>query len=277
MKKKRYLIRTLPFFFTMWLQLYPATAYAYVPADINQTETESAETPEAETTLSMEGLQALAQGALHLDDSQIEAILQLITQETEEETVTTEESPLTPEGNLTLVDDIGTASRSGKQFITVSTKSGHYFYLLIDRDAKGQQIVHFLNQVDERDLLALMDEKEAAAVKTETTASESIDLLNQETEISKTPSTEITAPLPETASGKQSILLPCILAAGILAAAAGAGIWYWNQKKQSAPSSDDMEDDLYELPEDPAEDLMTDSEEENLSDTMEWYAEDDRE
>ena len=37
---------------------------------------------------------------------------------------------LTPEGNLTLVDDYGTATGEGKQFITLVTKSGNYFYLI---------------------------------------------------------------------------------------------------------------------------------------------------
>ncbi|MCD7886999.1 MAG: DUF4366 domain-containing protein, partial [Clostridiales bacterium] len=68
---------------------------------------------------------------------------------------------LTPEGNLTLVDNI-TDNTSGKQFITVCTKSGNYFYLIIDEDDEGESTVHFLNQVDEADLLALMDEDAAA-------------------------------------------------------------------------------------------------------------------
>lgn len=79
--------------------------------------------------------------------------------------------PLTPDGNLTLMDDEGVTLGSGKQFITAVTKNGNYFYIIIDRDDKGEQTVHFLNQVDEADLLKLMDEKEVEAyVKMEETS-----------------------------------------------------------------------------------------------------------
>ena len=69
-----------------------------------------------------------------------------------------ETPPLTPKGNATLVDDFG----GNKQLITVTTKGGNYFYILIDRAAEGEQTVHFLNQVDEADLMALTETGEAA-------------------------------------------------------------------------------------------------------------------
>ena len=85
--------------------------------------------------------------------------------ETDEEPVTVTEQdagPLTPEGNLTVVDDYQTTFSDGtaQQFITLVSKSGAYFYLIIDRAADGDQTAHFLNMVDEADLLALMDEKD---------------------------------------------------------------------------------------------------------------------
>lgn len=64
---------------------------------------------------------------------------------------------LTPEGNLTLVDDIASASSSDKQFITVVTKSGNYFFIIIDRAAETEN-VYFLNKVDEADLLSILEE-----------------------------------------------------------------------------------------------------------------------
>ena len=71
--------------------------------------------------------------------------------------------PLTPDGNLSLVDDLGETTGCGKQFITVVTKTGNFFYIIIDRDDEGESTVHFLNQVDEADLMKLMEEEEAAA------------------------------------------------------------------------------------------------------------------
>ena len=67
------------------------------------------------------------------------------------------EEPLTPDGNATLVDDFG----GNKQLITVTTKNGNYFYILINRDDEGENTVHFLNQVDEADLMALTETGEA--------------------------------------------------------------------------------------------------------------------
>ena len=67
--------------------------------------------------------------------------------------------PLIPDGNLTLQDDLQNTVSGDLQFLTVRTKAGNTFYLVIDRAAKENN-VHFLNLVDEADLLALL-KKEA--------------------------------------------------------------------------------------------------------------------
>ena len=56
------------------------------------------------------------------------------------------------------MDDFG----GNKQLITVTTKAGNYFYILIDRANEDKKTaVHFLNQVDEADLMALMEDGNA--------------------------------------------------------------------------------------------------------------------
>ena len=100
-------------------------------------------------------------------------------------TVTDETSgALTPEGNLTLVDDYHTnySDGSGQQFITLVSKSGNTFYLVIDRNAKGQQTVHFMNLVDESDLLALMEDEDADAYTAEKEAAAQAELERKQAE-----------------------------------------------------------------------------------------------
>lgn len=80
------------------------------------------------------------------------------------------EDALTPSGNLTLIDDIMQKESASdedeevhsKQFITVQSKNGNYFYLVIDRCGETEN-VYFLNLVDEADLMALMEDGDTAA------------------------------------------------------------------------------------------------------------------
>ena len=136
--------------------------------------------------------------------------------ETEEEPVTVVEQdagPLTPEGNLTVVDDYQTTFSDGtaQQFITLVSKSGAYFYLIIDRAADGDQTAHFLNMVDEADLLALMDEE---------------DIPEPEPEPAPTPEPEPLPepePEPEKEDGAGKFMLVLLVLAGI----AGGGAYFW--------------------------------------------------
>ena len=85
------------------------------------------------------------------------------------------DTPLTPDGNMSLVDDIYQDESydegeqrviQSKQFITVQTKSGNSFYIIIDRSKDGEN-VYFLNLVDESDLLSLMEEAPEAPAEPE--------------------------------------------------------------------------------------------------------------
>ena len=104
----------------------------------------------------------------YADDAGPEYILETTTPDTAPTEPTEEPNtgsiPLTPDGNMTLVDDIEGESTEDKQFITVVSKNGNYFYIIIDRAGDGENTVHFLNQVDEADLLALMEEGQAEVI-----------------------------------------------------------------------------------------------------------------
>ena len=152
-------------------------------------------------------------------------------------TVTDETSgALTPEGNLTLVDDYHTnySDGSGQQFITLVSKSGATFYLFIDRNSKGAQTVHFMNLVDEADLLALMEEEDADAytAEKEAAAQAEQDRLKAEEEAKKA--------AEEAASGEEQPKENKVtkIASGFLgvvvliALAAGGGFYAFTKQKQ---------------------------------------------
>ena len=103
----------------------------------------------------------------YADDAGPEYILETttpVTAPTEPTEPATDGIPLTPDGNMTLVDDIEGEATEDKQFITVVSKAGNYFYIIIDRADDGESTVHFLNQVDEADLLTLMEEGQAEVI-----------------------------------------------------------------------------------------------------------------
>lgn len=157
-------------------------------------------------------------------------------------TITDETSgALTPEGNLTLVDDYYTnySDGSGQQFITLVSKSGATFYLVIDRNSKGAQTVHFMNLVDEADLLALMEEEAADAytAEKEAAAQAELDRLKAE-EKAKKAAEEAAASGTETPKeNKVTKIASGFLGAVVLIALAAGGIFYvfakQKQKKQA--------------------------------------------
>ena len=151
-------------------------------------------------------------------------------------TVTDETSgALTPEGNLTLVDDYHTnySDGSGQQFITLVSKSGATFYLVIDRNSKGAQTVHFMNLVDEADLLALMEEEAADAytAEKEAAAQAELDRLKAEEEAKKAEEEAATAEPPkENKITKYAGAFLGIVA--LIALAAGGGFYFYRQQVQ---------------------------------------------
>ena len=181
-------------------------------------------------------------------------------------TITDETSgALTPEGNLTLVDDYHTdySDGSGQQFITLVSKSGATFYLVIDRNAKGQQTVHFMNLVDEADLLALMEEEDADAytAEKEAAAQAERDKLKAEEEAKKAAEEAAASGTEQLKENKVTKIASGFLGVVVLIAlAAGGGYLYIkmkgvkpaSKKNQPDPDADyhDEDEDTLQLPED---------------------------
>ena len=162
-------------------------------------------------------------------------VLTSTTDEEEAVTVTDEESgALTPEGNLSLVDDYHTSysDGSGQQFITLVSKSGNTFYLVIDRNAKGQQTVHFMNLVDEADLLTLMEEEDADAYTAEKEAAEQ-DKLKAEEEAKKAAEEAAASGEEQPKENKVTKIASGFLGVVVLIAlAAGGGFYAFAKQKQ---------------------------------------------
>ena len=174
--------------------------------------------------------------------------------------------PLTPEGNATLVDDY----YGDKQLITVTTKAGNYFYILIDRANEDKETaVHFLNQVDEADLMALLEDGQAEKKPAVCNCGEKcqagavntacpVCAVNMSECAGKAPVVE-PEPEPEKKSGGGALVL--IL---LLAALGGGGAFVYikfikpNQSPKVSADPDDyeFEDEEYENEDIPEQDEM---------------------
>ncbi len=180
------------------------------------------------------------------------------------EVTETPSSPLTPEGNLTLVDDVDQTDEIDKQFITAVSKNGNYFYLVIDRAGKEDN-VYLLNMVDEADLLALMEEGTATPTVCSCTDKCEVGAVNADCSVCSTDKTKCTGqaaevtepadePQPEKENGNPMGILVLLLAVGLVS---GGAFYYFkvmknNAKPQSNPNvneydySDEDDEDEYE-------------------------------
>ena len=90
----------------------------------------------------------------YVDETEQTAPEPVITEEKPEET---EATPFSVAGNGQLLDDI--TDDDTKQFLTVQTKNGNTFFMVIDR-SRNSENVYMLSLVDDRDLAEFLEEEE---------------------------------------------------------------------------------------------------------------------
>lgn len=212
-----------------------------------------------------------AQQNSEIDSAMLTLIFQMMMENMRTETPETEapDYSLTPDGNLTLIDDYfqieqeatEDTEQKDKQFITLQSKNGNCFYLVIDRNGETEN-VYFLNLVDEADLMALIEEAEdGTAVPTcSCTDKCAIGAIKTDCEICRTNMSECvgkepvveepepTEPVEEPTEETSVNFLPIIIL--VIAGAAGGAIYWFKFKKQKPKTSGNSDLDDYDYGQD---------------------------
>ena len=184
---------------------------------------------------------------------------------TDGETTEDGKSPFafTPDGNLTLIDDFLQIEVPGdeeteqveKQFITVQSKNGNTFYIVIDRNGETEN-VYFLNLVDEADLMALMESEDGETTAPTCSCTDKcvVGAINTNCEICRTNMSECTGKEPvvepeptepveePTEEPKSTNFMPIII---VLILGAGSFAVYWfkfRKPKTKTSGSSDLDD-----------------------------------
>ena len=158
---------------------------------------------------------AFAYGGEPVEEAE-QPVLTATSDEEDIVTMTDEETgALTPEGNLSIV--------------------GNTFYLVIDRNAKGENTVHFMNLVDESDLLSLMEDEDAEAYTAEKEAAAQAEQERKQAEEDAKKAEEEAAASGSEQTGGNKITKYAATFLGVLALvglAAGGGIYAFMKQKQ---------------------------------------------
>lgn len=152
------------------------------------------------------------------------------------------------EQNETVDKISSTTTAAGKEFYTISTKSGKVFYLIIDNE-QSQDNVYFLTEVDEQDLMNFTLSDTVTLPDVDTVYA-TVDDEDDQTE-TPAPEEESTeepeAPEePEVQEPEKTSNLGSYLLIGLLAAGVGAGAWYMKIYKPKHEFDDDDEYEEFE-------------------------------
>ena len=188
-------------------------------------------------------------------------------EQTDEPIIIKPENAFTPDGNMTLIDNVEGEDEGEKQFIIVQSKNGHYFYIVIDYAAEGENTVHFLNQVDEADLMAILAEEEITLAPAECTCTDKCAVGDIDTTcpvciatMTECAGAEATPPADETDPPADDTEQPApsglnmgvVIAVVVVIALAGGGIFYYfkvlkpKQQKNKQPQGAELSELEYD-------------------------------
>ena len=192
---------------------------------------------------------------------------------------------LTPEGSLTLVDDVEDEDAENMQFMTVTTRDGSYYYIIIDRSG-SEDNVYFLNAVDAADLMNVMTDEEkeelaeSASFETEDSSTDIITptIVDDDSQADGD-ATDADAEDTETESQKNTTSALPMLGVFAFIGALIAGAYYLLKIKPEKEQEKDVDEDreFYDDDEYVNEDEWLDEDDEDGSDEPEvkCFAEDD--
>ena len=182
-------------------------------------------------------------------------------EQTDEPIIIKPENAFTPDGNMTLIDNVEGEDEGQKQFIIVQSKNGHYFYIVIDYSTEGENTVHFLNQVDEADLMAILAEEEITLAPAECTCTDKCAVGDIDTTcpvciaaMTDCAGAEATPPADDTdppaghdeQPAPSGLNMGVVIAVVVVIALAGGGIFYYfkvlkpKQQKNKQPQSAEL-------------------------------------
>lgn len=160
-----------------------------------------------------------------------------------------ETQPLTPDGNLEIVDDI---VHEDEQFITVKSRSGAEFYIVIDRSRESDN-VYFLNQVDDVDLFALLEEDSSVSCSCKEKCA--VGMVNSDCLVCRMDMKSCAGKAVETKveqtihdsepdkTGKKQNILPVILIIVVIGGGAVIGFLKLRKNKSKSSPMPDFDDD----------------------------------
>lgn len=147
-----------------------------------------------------------------------------------------EETPLTPDGNATLVDQA--SDKDGKEFYTFTSPAGNQFFLIIDKQ-RSDNNVYFLDYVTEKDLISLAKKDKENPLITETPEPET---KQPEPEIKEEKPEE--KPVEEETSEKKQSNAGMVLILLLVTVGVGIAAYYFKilKPKQELDAADDFEE-----------------------------------